>query len=371
MGIMTDYLKWRGDLTFSQTPFCEADNLILSCLSYVKLDGIVSDDSECITIKEASNQFFRLHSAKELKEDHSFVRSAPFLLKDMAGTIRFQNLLLRHYENLIDTEKELQFCALEILMEDGSSFVSFRGTDDTIVGWKEDFNMSFGKVPAEDASVRYLNQIGHFGQRPLRVGGHSKGGHLAVYAASLCDFSVQDRILAVYSNDGPGFYDLFCETPGYKKIQPRIHKYVPEFSIFGMLLYDTEDPIFIKSRSKGVMQHDAFSWEIEGPSFLRGEKHSFLAQVFTDSVQDWLKEMNAQQRKAFIDDLFSLLETTGAQTIQELHESGLKSLTSIAKELDTIDPKTREKLDSLLRIFLSQWGDSIRSTRFSISGKTE
>lgn len=364
---MRDYLKWRGDLDFSQSEFCEVDNLILSCLSYVNFTDIVPDSADCISIADAAERFFAVHTQKELKKDQSLIREAPFLLRDMALTKRFRTLLLRHYKNLADIKKELQFSAVEILLGDGSSFISYCGTDDTLNGWKEDFNMSLGNVPAETAATDYLNQIGNFGYRPLRVGGHSKGGHLAIYAASLCMPEIQGRILDVYSNDGPGFLELFFDTPGYKKIQPRIHRYVPEFSIVGMLLHNTGTPVILQSSNRGIMQHSAFSWQIEGPSFIRGEKQSMLARTFTDSVRNWLCELDTAQRKVFIDDLFTLLQATGARTLSELQDSGIRGLTAMAKELDAIHPETREKFDALRKIFMSQWKDSMKDTKINLS----
>lgn len=355
MPVMKDYLKWRGDLSFTQAPFCEADNLILSCLSYVNLDGIASSTSTPITLKEAADTFFHTHNKEELDRNRSFIKAAPCLLKEAAQTERFSNLLIQNYINQIDVAEELQFSAIEFLIDDGTSFIAYRGTDDNIIGWKEDFNMSLGNVPAQLFSVEYLNRVGSQSTRPLRIGGHSKGGHLAVYASALCEPAIQERIVTVYDNDGPGFLEDFLETQGFGRIQSRIKKFVPEFSVFGMLLNSATEPIIIKSSNTGISQHDIFTWQIEGPNLVRRNRLKRTAKVFSDSMKSWLSEMNAKEKEEFINDLFSVLEACGAETITGLSECGIKGIHLMAKKIESVNPNTRSKIESLLKIIWGRW----------------
>ena len=156
---MLDYLVWRGDLTFAQSEFNEVDNLILCYLVYVNLDGIAPEmGEEAVSVRQLSETFFTRYSEKELEKDKSFIRFAPVVLKEMAQTRRFGDLLVQNYVNKVDLEKMLQFAAMEIQLGDGTTFVAYRGTDDTIVGWKEDFYLSRGVVPAEKEAVDYLNR---------------------------------------------------------------------------------------------------------------------------------------------------------------------------------------------------------------------
>lgn len=187
MGNIMDYIEWRGDLPFTQSEFNDVDNLILACFSYVNLDGIPEAASQNgIELKALTEKFLRLHTEKELKEDKSFIRFAPFMMLEMAKTERFGQCVIRNYVNEIVAEEAQQFSAVEICLSDGTSYISFRGTDDTIVGWKEDFNLSTGVVPAQERAVEYLRRIAGSLQEMVRVGGHSKGGNLAVYGAVMC-----------------------------------------------------------------------------------------------------------------------------------------------------------------------------------------
>lgn len=354
MATIMDYLSWRGDLTFVQSPFNEIDNLILSCLSYVELDDIVPEHQGSVTIAEASADFYGRHSEEALTVSHSFLRSAPLLLKSMAKTKRFGKAELMHYVNRISTKRELQFSAMEILLSDGTSYIAFRGTDDTFIGWREDFNMSIGDVPSEHMAAEYLSRTGSFNRHMLRVGGHSKGGHLALYASAKCNSDVQRRILNIYSNDGPGFFHNLSEDDDFKKIQPRIRRFIPEFSIVGMLMYHNKAPIIIQSDGNGIYQHNAFNWQVEGTRFLRSSSLSPAAERFSESIKTWLEQMSLSERQVFIDDLFSVLDASGAATISEFQIQGIRNMPAMIKQLNALHPETKEKIDLLFKLFISQ-----------------
>lgn len=197
MGNIMDYLKWRGDLTFSQDAFNEVDNLLLSYVAYVNLEGLsVGAGEEQVTLEEVSRRFFVLHSEEELAADKSFTRLAPYIVKMMAQSNRYRTSIISNYVNMVNPQLELQFSAVQLDLSDGSKNFCFRGTDDNIVAWKEDFNLGLGEVPAQKLASEYLNRFG-VGTSTIRVSGHSKGGNLAVYAAAACKIEVQERITDV------------------------------------------------------------------------------------------------------------------------------------------------------------------------------
>lgn len=382
---MLDYLVWRGDLTFAQSEFNEVDNLILCYLVYVNLDGIAPEmGEEAVSVRQLSETFFTRYSEKELEKDKSFIRFAPVVLKEMAQTRRFGDLLVQNYVNKVDLEKMLQFAAMEIQLGDGTTFVAYRGTDDTIVGWKEDFYLSRGVVLAEKEAVDYLNHVGEMHRRlqsetaeqkgkqkfslfsrrkkkesceevlvqDIRIGGHSKGGNLAIYAATYCDENIQNHIMEVYSNDGPGFMKEFLEYPGFQKICGRIRRYVPESSIIGMLLYHSVEPIVIESSQKAVMQHDGFSWEVSGPAFVRCEGLSNFALAMDQAIRNWLEQIPQGRREAIICDLFSVLEATDAVTLTELQDGGIKNIRVIMKAVEAMDTDSKGVVQDLLKEIL-------------------
>ena len=202
MANILDYIDWRGDLTFNQSSFNDIDNLILSRISYLPFDGII-DEMETITVREAHERFKKL----DLKNVKILQEEDLDLFPSVAQSTRFGNLFLKNYINKRDLQEEKQFSAITIILPDGTMYIAYRGTDNTLVGWKEDFNMSFMKsVPAQADAVDYLNNVAAQTSGRLRVGGHSKGGNLAVYAAAFCNQDVQDRIIEVYNNDGPRIF---------------------------------------------------------------------------------------------------------------------------------------------------------------------
>lgn len=296
MGNIMDYISWRGDLSFEQSQFNEVDNLILACFSYVNLDGISAvTKQKGIGLKTLTKEFMKLHTMKELEADKSFIRLAPFMMMEMAKSVRFGKCVVRNYVNDIVTEAEQQFAAMEIVLEDGTSYVSFRGTDDTIIGWKEDFNLSTGVVPAQKRAIEYLQKISEHTDGMLRVGGHSKGGNLAIYGSVMCK-SAHEKILEIYSNDGPGFSREFQELPETKEMMPKIIRIIPEYSIIGTLLEHEKEPVIVASSSKGLLQHDGFSWEVQGPALVRRDSLNKTALRFIEILHKWIDGMDMNRR---------------------------------------------------------------------------
>ena len=200
MANLMDYLDWRGDLTFEQAPFNEVDNLILAQLVYVEFEGIVPAPGKegTVTVEEVSEQFFRTHDEKEIMERVSMTKTAAFVLKKMAQTARFASAELFGYVNDISIEEQSQFSVVCIRLPDDSIYVSFSGTDNTIVGWRENFNMGYlSETPGQLKAVSYLNHMWKDSWKKFRVGGHSKGGNLSVYAAVKCDPEIQEHIACV------------------------------------------------------------------------------------------------------------------------------------------------------------------------------
>ncbi len=359
MGNLIDYIKWRGDLTFAVDPFNEVDNLVFSYLSYVNLDGAVPiEGEEFRTISEVSEKFFEMHTEEELQKDKSFIRLAPMAMREMAESRRYGSLLVGNYMNHVNVEENLQISALEVVLPDESSYLAFRGTDDRIVGWKEDFLMASGEIAAQIEAVDYVNRCGEKRQR-IRIGGHSKGGHLAVYAGALCEEEVQNRIVKIYNNDGPGFRQDFLESPELLKVQQRIVRIVPEHSVVGMLLGHVTVPTIVKSNALGVMQHDGLSWQIVGPHFETAPELSKMAVVLDQSMDQWLENINDEERNQFIDDFFSVLEAPGVETLTELQNGGVKALAAMWRRRETLGPETKERIDLLLQTILTHWTDFV------------
>lgn len=360
MGNIMDYISWRGDLTFAQSPFNEVDNLILACFSYVNLDRIPAvTRQKGIELKKLVKEFKKLHTIKELEADKSFIRLAPFMMFEMAESVRFGNCVIRNYVNEIVTEAEQQFSAVEIVLDDGTSYISFRGTDDTIIGWKEDFNLSTGVVPAQKRAVEYMQRISDKASGMLRVGGHSKGGNLAIYGSVMCK-SLHDKILEIYSNDGPGFSKEFQESPETAEMMPKIIRIIPEYSIIGTLLEHEKQPIIVASTSRGLLQHDGFSWEVQGPGLVRRDSLNKMALRFIEILHKWIDGMDMEQKRLLIEDLFATLQASGYENLSEVQSGGLKSLAAMVKRLDKFAPESRGMMQELLTAICGGWLEQLQ-----------
>ncbi len=357
MASLSDYLIWRGDITFEEVPLNVVDALLLSQLSYLDLRGIIGKSErkkEC-TLAYAAKRFWELHTEEDFKECVAFaVRSAGLLLRDMAKTKRFADLVLRHYVNRNDLAAEEQFVALEIVLGRKESFISFGGTDDTLVGWKEDFNMCYlSPIPAQTDAKEYLEEVLLGGGKRVYVGGHSKGGNLAVYSAVNCKKLLRRSILHVYNFDGPGFKREFIESERYQGMKNLIETWVPESSIVGMLLEHEEDYQVVKSTQYGFMQHDAMSWEVIGAGFIELPAVKQSSRRMATGVKEWMNGLSPQELEAFGERIYEVLTATDAKTLGELNKDRWKSVTSILHSFGTMDKKTKDMLFALIKAMVA------------------
>lgn len=325
---------------FEDAPFTEVDSLVLSELAYLRYEhcGLEKDGRILqlgVLSGELSNQQLLSHVyAKSMMRE---------LMHACALSPRFRWLAATKYTNHVDAEVEKQFSATTYLFEDGTVYVAFRGTDSTLVGWRENFNMTIlPVVPSQESSVAYLQSIADTYQGPIYVGGHSKGGNLAVYAAACCRPDIQDRILAIYSHDGPGFHPEFFEHEGYHRIQGRIHKMMPESAIIGLLLQHQEPYTVIESTEHGIYQHSGLSWVVVDGKFSVKDSLNKQAQNFTTSLNQWTDTLDVAQRKALIDTLFRIISVTQAQTLSDLAYATVRHAPAVAKAISGIDPETKQ-----------------------------
>ena len=366
MANVFDYLDWRGDLSLEADPFNDIDGLLLSCLSYVDLDGIVPAPGEgegAISIRSAAARHRELHPEEERKADRSLIRFAPYILDKLAESGRFGEAVLKSFVDQIDPEEDTQFSALEIIPSDGIPFLSFRGTDDTLTGWKEDFNLSYMMIPSEKMALDYLTENRKDHEGPFRMGGHSKGGHLAVYAAAECPEEIRQQILAIYDNDGPGFNEnVMRRDPNHPELYAKIHRIIPEDSVIGMLMWHPVKPVICSSSAKGVLQHDPTSWEVVGKDFVKKKSLGRIGRVMKDSFSRWIEGTPFPERQAFVEDLFTVLEASGTPYVSHMQDLDLKALRNMWKALEKTSRSSREKTEELLSIFKEEWKEALSDT---------
>ena len=316
MADMLDYIRWRGDLPFTVSPPNEVDAVIFSTLSYIPFRGrTVFHPEEAIPFSEAVEEFF------SYPEPPNYIRAQRDLdlLKAAGESVRFGNTRITEYRPKFIKEQDTQFAGVTFLLDDGSLFVTFRGTDNTLVGWKEDLSMSFRSViPSQALAKQYLQDVLMTHSGPVRVSGHSKGGNVAVYAVSQSAPVIRDRVLEVYNQEGPGFSAEFLEDPGYRSILPKIRTYLPQGSMIGVVLYRAEPVIIVQSHETGIMQHDPFSWNICGTVITRMDALNANSRFFRLTMENWLAGFDMDDRVRLVNMLYDLLTSGDVEVMDDI-----------------------------------------------------
>lgn len=341
MANILDYIDWRGDVPFSLDPFNEVDNLVFAQMAYVQLDGIL-DEEGCIAPEEAVSAFFKRYTREEVEEDRLRHKFAPFLLEKAARAPRYRGMQLKHYINVIDEECEAQISAVTFELPE-FTYVSFRGTDNSLVGWKEDFNLSYlPETKGQGMAVEYLNR--HFrssGER-LYVGGHSKGGNFAVYASAFCDPSIREHIVSVYSNDGPGFHKGVTHSKEYAAVLPKVVSILPESTLVGTLFAGRYDHKIVRSTAEGLLQHGATTWMVERNHFVEANGRTEVSYAMDEAMTNWLGELSPRERIFFTDVLFEVLSAHGASSLDDFADSAFKNAAEMFTSIHAL-PKGKRK----------------------------
>ena len=352
-----DYIDWRGDLTFEQDGFNEVDNLIFSELAYVDMRGIVPEDgSRALTIEQVYKEY------KAAGIDQSLMMNDPMpVLEKAARSARFKDITVKWYVDKIDTEQQLQFAAVTFIISDKLAYIAFRGTDNTIVGWREDFNISFlSETPGQTEAVAYVNRIAGLISCDLIVGGHSKGGNFAVYACAFCDKEISDkRVIKIYTNDGPGFINEVAESENYLSILPKTIKISPDSSPVGLFYSSKEERKVIKSDSKGFMQHNPYKWHVLGAEFESADART--DPFMNKTISSWLNTMTDSNKKILVDYIFDSLEASGVTTFNELADNKWTSFNSIFKALTKIEPEDKNDIAGSIKKLFVSGKDAVKS----------
>ncbi len=349
MGTMIQYLEKFGKYTFQEMPMTEVDSLVLCQLSYLKFDGMVPDVQEGstgVTLKSVAEH----PDFEKLFADVRYEKENRALFAGMIGGRRFRNMKLNYYTNVIEERWETQFSALTCFLDDGSAYVAFRGTDETIVGWKEDFNMAFlSPVPGQAYSVAYLNAVASRFSGDFYVGGHSKGGNLAVYSAMNCEEAIQKRILRIYSMDGPGFRPEVLERCGYDRIKERVVKILPHSSLVGMIFESDMHFQVVRSKTFGLLQHDPYTWQVVSNHLVRVNDLYERRKNMDNTLNEWILSLNEQQLRIFVDTLYQVIMASQATNLIEFTTEWKRSMNGIIAALKEVDGETQEVLKEIVK----------------------
>lgn len=351
-----DYIEWRGDLSFENSPINEIDDIIFSRFSYIPF--------KCIELKDIDTIGDIALKMKDLDIDNYLWDDDKVFLQKIGNCKRFKNIKVSDYIEIFDKAAEKQFAAITLWIQDSKKYISFRGTDSSLVGWKEDLNMGFRKdVPSQKEAVKYLDSIANKYKDNLIVGGHSKGGNLAVYSAVFCKDNVKDRIERVINADGPGFDNSVILTKNYKKMLNRIQTYIPQSSIVGRLLEHEEQYQVVKSVQKGIMQHDIYSWEIEPTKLIRIPTVTNNSEIFNGIVSDWLKNTTPKQRENFINVIYEIIMETQAQKTSDFRVETVKKIAIILNGYRNVSGEDKKEIEQMVKLLLESTFKILKENR--------
>lgn len=341
-----EYVK-TNNYTFLEKEFNEVDNVIFSTLAYIDFSGVLDDKR--LSIKEAANEYFLLHDKKDQRLNIVAVREAIKLLNVVKDSVRFKDIIMSNYCYIGDESS--QFSAVTFKINNSLSYVAFEGTDQLISGWKEDCEMAYRfPVRAHTYAINYLNKHFTFGFKKLIIGGHSKGGNLALVASMYANFLVKRRIINIYSNDGQGLRKAQIESNNYKSIKDKYIHIIPQYSIVGLLLRHDDNLDVVYASVPGILAHCTSYWKIEEDKFKRTEL-SNSSKILDKGIITWLDKYDDELREKFVNSLFVIFEENNITSLLELKKS-LKLVAKLIKASKDIDPIVKEMLKDLMKILI-------------------
>lgn len=361
-----DYLYWRGDLSFSASPLNDIDALIFTQLVYLNFNGLISDSfDEKIKLSQLAEKFKNSKDFETRKNLGMVINpKCVNLLFECGKTERFGNTEVSAYSFKYSLKAEEQFCAMTFSQGD-MKFVSFRGTDDTVVGWKEDFNLAFmEKVPSQEDALEYLKSAIQKAETKISIGGHSKGGNLAIFSAAKLSADEQDKISAIYNFDGPGFSKEVLASKEFTNIEEKTKSFYPQFSMIGMLFHHFKKYTVVKSEQKFVFQHDPFSWFLKVRDFETKKSLDHGSQSFYKIFNSWFEKLSEDKRIEFVETLFGVLESSGAENFSDLVENWKDSTVRILKAISEMDKTIRKSALHTVKLLITSAGENIHPIHF-------
>ena len=363
------YIDWRGDLSFEQSAFNAVDAAIFCQILYLNFDGLFPDTGfrRFLTLAELSERFFSADDFPVRRETGVLINKRTTDLLFAAGkSRRFAGVKLCGCVSVLDLNREEQFSAVTCILKKDAAFIAYRGTDDTIVGWKEDFNLAVQDVvPAQEDARAYLAEAAAHLHGTIFVGGHSKGGNLAVFAAANAVRRVQERIAVIYNFDGPGFPEEKIGSSGFQAVIPKVLTFQPQLSVVGMLFERAGECRIVESKETGLFQHDIFSWNVLGVDFVLRDRFEKASEFFHDTVNSWIKTLDIEKRKIFIGTIFDILAASDAKTNTDLEknipETSIKIISAIRKLDPDVRAAVRETLFELFTVIHNKLPDFVSS----------
>lgn len=368
MSTSINFIKEYGDKTFDELPFCDVDNIALCEIFYMPFEKVIESkyNPEPVSFKEACNRVFAYNGYKHVKPGFILFKSTSVKMMAMANTKRYADIKMVACESVFNVNPAVQFCAVTLLLPDGTNVIIYRGTDDTLIGWKEDFDLYTRKgIPSHKLALDYLNKIAKEYKGDIIICGHSKGGNLALYSALNCSKKVRARITKLYNDEGPGFYNYsFMQTDAYKELLPKYRHFVPSNSFIGMLLAHDDDYEIVKSTHFfGPVQHAPHTWKTEGTTFATKDDLFITAKILDLYLRTLIFSMDENQNSAFDKVLEVIVEGTGQVNITNFARNIKSSIKGAMDAWKGLDDFTKNEMSSVFEGAGKMFGDAVNTVR--------
>ena len=355
MAALKEYIRDFGHLTFAEKPFCDEDNIALCEAFYMDIERAAPNhfEDEPMPFDVMANKMFELNGNKHVPMGLILNKSISEAVMAMAKTKRFSEVKVTACHAVYSEDPPIQFDACTFILPDGTKVITYRGTDDTLMGWYEDaLIITQKKMPSHDLAAAYLTEADEkFPDGGFIVTGHSKGGNLALYAGLNCSQAARDRIITLYNNDGPGFADYdYLESKEYKELLPRYKHFMPSNGFFGLMLaYDSDYETIKSSRKLPPFAHDLTSWQHEDGNLVVTEGLTPMGKLNDRAFNPILMNINEEQSEIFDKVTYTVLKGTGQKGLMDVAKNAPVAFSGAAQAWKSIDDETKESFKEIFK----------------------
>lgn len=348
MGNLITYVQQYGAQTFEDKSLTDIDVLVLTEIAYLPFDEIVPksfDVTEAISLNQLGKEFEKIKEKEHENNPFMITSERIELLEVVSKSQRYKDIKVFGFMNDIDDELTKQFAAVCYQWEEESRWIIFRGTDESLTGWKEDFMMTYSDlIPAQTDAIEYLRKQAELFSGSLNISGHSKGGNLSLYASAMQEETVQDRIKQIYCWDAPGVHRSILGTEGYQRVVSKAKRYIPQDSIVGLMLESQVPYHIIESQGSGISQHSALMWNIEEDHFVELTELTKNSQLTDQTFKQWTEVVSDEDLKLFFDTFFELIFEMGVETVNDVYYNFRMYMQKFFEKAYQMNPEKREVL---------------------------
>jgi len=344
---MLNYLRDYGAISFADRALNDVDRLVFAQLVYLNFDTSVQDvplSDALARVDFGGGELSEVRFGFQHRDDRR--------LCELAACPRYGGIRLMNAVRSFNPVRERQFAAMALRLPDGAVMIVFRGTDNTLAGWKEDFNLAFvDEIESQSMACAYADEAAREAAA-VELCGHSKGGNLALYAAVNCDERIQARIRDAVSFDGPGLSRRVIESEAFRRVEGRLRLRIPQDSLVGLLFHQPEDVRPVECRGLSLLQHYPYFWKCEGMDLKYARQLSPVGRKLAQSVCGTIEKLPDEQREELVEAIYDIVSTTGAETLNDLVNVWVSSTPAVLKRLRRMD---RGFYRTLLKTLAAFW----------------